>query len=131
MNATRLFIKEIWVGLCNQEDLWVDSYSLRKFQKSNHSTCIHQKSLVYCGQRVQKGDVLADGPATDRGQLALGTNLVVAFLSWRGYNFEDSIFKDTQAKIDALLDYRLADFSKSGYTNPGCVALVSAPFLIR
>ena len=69
----------------------VDIYNLRKFQRSNHSTCINQKPLVNVGDRVKAGDIIADGPATYEGELALGRNVLVAFLSWRGYNFEDSI----------------------------------------
>jgi DNA-directed RNA polymerase subunit beta len=69
----------------------VDIYNLRKFQRSNHSTCINQKPLVKVGDRVNVGDIIADGPATDEGELALGRNVLIAFLAWRGYNFEDSI----------------------------------------
>jgi len=73
------------------KDPWVDSYLLRKFEKSNHSTCINHRPIVTIGQNIQAGDVIADGPSTDNGELALGRNLIVAFMSWRGYNFEDSI----------------------------------------
>jgi len=69
----------------------VDIYNLQKFQRSNMGTCINQKPLVVVGQRVTKGQVIADGPSTDRGELALGRNALVAFMSWNGYNFEDSI----------------------------------------
>ena len=69
----------------------VDIYNLRKFQRSNQSTCINQRPLVRVGDEVKKGDVLADGPATDLGELALGRNVMVAFMPWHGYNFEDSI----------------------------------------
>lgn len=69
----------------------VDIYTLRKFKRSNHNTCINQKPLVKVGDLVKKGDVIADGPCTDRGDLALGKNVLVAFMSWGGYNFEDSI----------------------------------------
>ena len=69
----------------------VDIYNLMKFQGSNMSTCINQKPLVKKGDAVRKGDVIADGPATDLGELALGRNTLVAFMSWQGYNFEDSI----------------------------------------
>lgn len=69
----------------------VDIYNLTKYTRSNHNTCINQRPLVQKGDRVQKGDVLADGPSTDIGELALGRNLLVAFMSWNGYNFEDSI----------------------------------------
>jgi len=69
----------------------VDIYTLTKYTRSNQNTCINQRPLVQPGQTVSRGDVLADGPSTDRGELALGQNLLVAFMSWNGYNFEDSI----------------------------------------
>ncbi|MEI6805809.1 MAG: DNA-directed RNA polymerase subunit beta, partial [Myxococcaceae bacterium] len=69
----------------------VDIYKLNKFQRSNQSTCFNQKPIVSLGDRVKAGDVLADGPSTDCGELALGRNVVVAFMPWHGYNFEDSI----------------------------------------
>ena len=69
----------------------VDIYSLLKFRKSNHNTCINQKPLVNVGDQVRRGEVIADGPAIDNGEIALGRNVLVAFLSWSGYNFEDSI----------------------------------------
>ncbi len=68
-----------------------DIYILTKFKRSNQNTCISQKPLVHSGDRVRQGQVLADGPCTDRGELALGRNVLVAFLPWRGYNFEDAI----------------------------------------
>ncbi|MCE2965094.1 MAG: DNA-directed RNA polymerase subunit beta [Alphaproteobacteria bacterium] len=69
----------------------VDIYNLRKFQRSNQSTCINQRPLVKVGDIVEKGDIVADGPSTDLGELALGRNVLVAFMPWNGYNFEDSI----------------------------------------
>ncbi len=69
----------------------VQTYHLPKFQRSNQSTCINHKPLVYTGQEVHKGDVLADGPSTDKGELALGQNLTVAYMPWEGYNYEDAI----------------------------------------
>jgi DNA-directed RNA polymerase subunit beta len=72
-------------------DVGVDIYNLTKFVRSNQNTCINQRPLVEVGDDVEKGDVLADGPSTDIGELALGQNLLVAFMPWNGYNFEDSI----------------------------------------
>ena len=72
-------------------DPGVDIYRLRKFQRSNQNTCINQRPLVKVGDTVGKGEVLADGPSTDIGELALGKNVVVAFMPWNGYNYEDSI----------------------------------------
>jgi DNA-directed RNA polymerase subunit beta len=69
----------------------VDIYNLTKYQRSNQNTCINQKPIVKAGDRVRKGDVIADGPATETGELALGQNVIVAFMPWQGYNFEDSI----------------------------------------
>ena len=69
----------------------VDIYKLRKFQRSNQNTCITQRPLVKVGERVRAGDIIADGPSTNLGELALGRNVLVAFMPWHGYNFEDSI----------------------------------------
>ena len=69
----------------------VDIYNLLKFQRSNQNTCITQRPLVKVGDLVQQGDIIADGPSTDLGELALGHNVLVAFMPWNGYNFEDSI----------------------------------------
>jgi DNA-directed RNA polymerase subunit beta len=69
----------------------IDIYRLKKFQRSNQSTCINQRPLVKVGNLVQKGDIIADGPSTHLGELALGKNALVAFMPWNGYNFEDSI----------------------------------------
>ena len=71
--------------------LGVDVYNLLKFQRSNQNTSINQRPLVMVGDRVERGDVIADGPATDNGELALGKNVLVAFMPWNGYNYEDSI----------------------------------------
>ncbi len=73
------------------KEFGADIYQLIKFRRSNQNTCITQKPLAREGQRVKKGDVLADGPCTDQGELALGRNVLVAFMPWRGYNFEDAI----------------------------------------
>ena len=69
----------------------VDIYTLQKFQRSNQNTCINQRPLAKVGDRVARGDIIADGPSTDLGELALGRNVLVAFMPWNGYNFEDSI----------------------------------------
>jgi DNA-directed RNA polymerase subunit beta len=75
----------------NDNDTGVDIYNLIKYKRSNQNTCINQKPIVNRGQRVSKGEVIADGPATNGGELALGQNVLVAFMPWGGYNFEDSI----------------------------------------
>ena len=69
----------------------MDSYTLLKFKRSNQDTCVNQKPLVKVGEKIKAGQVLADGPATEHGELALGMNVVVAFMPWLGYNYEDAI----------------------------------------
>ena len=72
-------------------EVTADIYTLIKFKRSNQNTCINQRPIVHVAERVAKGQVIADGPCTDRGELALGRNVLVAFMPWRGYNFEDAI----------------------------------------
>jgi DNA-directed RNA polymerase subunit beta len=76
---------------------------LDKFRRSNQSTCINQRPIVAEGAKVKKGDILADGPSTDKGELALGANLLVAFMSWEGYNFEDAIILSQRLVKDDIL----------------------------
>src|SRR2546421_2124368 len=73
------------------QDLPLDIFNLTKYRRSNQNTCLNQKPIVKKGQRVQQGDIIADGPGTDQGELALGRNVLVAFMPWGGYNFEDAI----------------------------------------
>jgi DNA-directed RNA polymerase subunit beta len=80
-----------------------DSYDLVKYRRSNQGTIIHQKPIVYEGQRVAAGEVMADGSSTDMGELALGKNLLVAFMSWEGYNFEDAIILSERIVKDDVL----------------------------
>jgi len=89
----------------------VDIYSLVKYQRSNQSTCINQRPVVHLGQRVQKGQVLADGPSTDQGELALGRNVLVAFMPWGGYNFEDAIvISERVVKEDIFTSIHIEEF---------------------
>ena len=89
----------------------VDIYSLLKFQKSNHNTCINQKPLVNVGDQVKRGEVIADGPAIDNGEIALGRNVLVAFLPWSGYNFEDSILiSERIVKDDVFTSVHIEEF---------------------
>ncbi|MEL6338592.1 MAG: DNA-directed RNA polymerase subunit beta [Myxococcota bacterium] len=89
----------------------VDIYNLTKFQRSNQNTCINQKPIVRRGDMVKAGDVIADGPATDHGELALGRNLVVAFMPWQGYNFEDSILiSERVVKEDLYTSIHIEEF---------------------
>ena len=75
----------------SQNQSSVDIYNLKKFQRSNQSTCINQVPLVKKGDFIKSGEIIADGPATSKGELALGKNILVAFMPWQGYNFEDAI----------------------------------------
>ncbi|BCG94481.1 DNA-directed RNA polymerase subunit beta [Mesorhizobium sp. 131-2-1] len=98
VDATRIVIRAT-------EDLdpgksGVDIYRLMKFQRSNQNTCINQRPLVRMGDRVNKGDIIADGPSTELGDLALGRNVLVAFMPWNGYNYEDSILLSERIVAD-------------------------------
>ncbi len=89
----------------------VDIYNLRKFQRSNQNTCINQRPLVKVGERVEAGDIIADGPSTDLGDLALGKNVLVAFMPWMGYNFEDSILiSERIVKDDVFTSIHIEEF---------------------
>jgi len=88
-----------------------DIYQLTKFKRSNQNTCINQKPVVKQGERVVKGRVLADGPCTDQGELALGRNVLVAFMPWRGYNFEDAILiSEKMVKEDYYTSIHIEEF---------------------
>ena len=90
----------------------VDIYNLLKFQRSNQSTCINQRPLVKVGDVVQEGDIIADGPSTDLGELALGKNVLVAFMPWNGYNFEDSILiSERIVRDDVYTSLHIEEFS--------------------
>ena len=92
-------------------DTGVDIYSLSKYQRSNQDTCFNQKPIVDVGDRVHKKDILADGPATDNGELALGRNVMVAFMSWGGYNYEDSILVSERiVKEDVYTSIHIEEF---------------------
>jgi DNA-directed RNA polymerase subunit beta len=109
IDATRIVIRAT-------EDLdpsksGVDIYRLMKFQRSNQSTCINQRPLVRVGDVIQKGDIIADGPSTDLGDLALGRNVLVAFMPWNGYNFEDSILLSERiVKDDVFTSIHIEEF---------------------
>ena len=87
------------------------NYTLRKFDRSNQGTAINHKAIIEIGQRVEKGDVLADGPSTENGELALGKNLLVAFMPWEGYNFEDAIILSQElVKNDTLSSIHIEEY---------------------
>ncbi len=88
-----------------------DEYELQKFMRSNQGTLIHQKPRVLSGQKVKAGDILADGSSTDKGEMALGKNLMVAFMSWEGYNFEDAIILSKRlVKDDELTSIHIEEY---------------------
>jgi DNA-directed RNA polymerase subunit beta len=92
-------------------EVGADIYTLTKFKRSNQNTCINQKPIVRKGERVMKGQVLADGPCTDKGELALGRNVLVAFMPWRGYNFEDAILvSERLVKDDYYTSIHIEEF---------------------
>ena len=92
-------------------EMGADIYTLTKFRRSNQNTCINQKPIVQVGQRVARGQVLADGPCTELGELALGRNVLVAFMPWRGYNFEDAILvSERMVKDDYYTSIHIEEF---------------------
>jgi DNA-directed RNA polymerase subunit beta len=94
-----------------QKEFGADIYQLIKFRRSNQNTCINQRPVVSQGERVKRGDVLADGPSTELGELALGRNVLVAFMPWRGYNFEDAILiSEKLVKEDYFTSIHVEEF---------------------
>ena len=109
VDATRIVVRA--TENLEPGDPGVDIYRLRKFQRSNQNTCINQKPLVKVGDRVVKSEVIADGPSTDLGELALGKNVLVAFMPWNGYNYEDSILiSERIAKDDVFTSIHIEEF---------------------
>jgi DNA-directed RNA polymerase subunit beta len=107
VDATRIVVKVDSDDIATKPDI----YTLLKFRRSNQNTCINQKPIVEKGDRVRRGDVIADGPATDTGELALGRNIVVAFMPWGGYNFEDSILiSEKVVKEDIFTSIHIEEF---------------------
>jgi DNA-directed RNA polymerase subunit beta len=106
VDATRIVVRAEGKG-----GEFPDIYNLIKFRRSNQNTCVNQNPVVHPGMKVKQGDVLADGPATDRGELALGQNVLVAFMPWGGYNFEDSLLlSERLAKNDAYTSIHIDEF---------------------
>ncbi|RDV05401.1 DNA-directed RNA polymerase subunit beta [Undibacter mobilis] len=109
VDATRIVVRA--TGEMDPTKPGVDIYRLMKYQRSNQSTCINQRPLVKVGDRVEKGDIIADGPSTDLGELALGRNVLVAFMPWNGYNFEDSILLSERiVKEDVFTSIHIEEF---------------------
>ena len=94
-----------------KDDGGVDKYSVLKFKRSNQGTCVNQRPIVYKGDKVVKGQVLADGPATDHGELALGYNVIVAYMPWEGYNYEDAILlSEDLVKADVFTSIHIEEY---------------------
>ena len=111
VDATRIVVRAEGEESASAESAGVDIYNLLKFQRSNQSTCITQRPLVRVGERVVAGNVIADGPSTDYGELALGRNVLVAFMPWNGYNFEDSILiSERLVKDDVFTSIHIEEF---------------------
>ena len=109
VDATRIVLRA--TGDLDPSKSGVDIYRLMKFQRSNQSTCINQRPLVRVGDVIEKGDIIADGPSTDLGDLALGRNVLVAFMPWNGYNYEDSILlSENIVKDDVFTSIHLEEF---------------------
>ncbi|MFG1422968.1 DNA-directed RNA polymerase subunit beta [Roseixanthobacter liquoris] len=109
VDATRIVIRA--TEEADPSKSGVDIYRLMKFQRSNQSTCINQRPLVRVGDLVRKGDIIADGPSTELGELALGRNVLVAFMPWNGYNFEDSILlSENIVKEDVFTSIHIEEF---------------------
>jgi len=109
VDATRIVVRA--TGETDPSKSGVDIYRLQKFQRSNQNTCINQRPLVKVGDQVKKGDIIADGPSTDLGELALGRNVLVAFMPWNGYNFEDSILLSERiVKDDVFTSIHIEEF---------------------
>ena len=108
VDSQRIIVR---VGAQGQEDFGADIYSLVKFKRSNQNTCMSQRPLVREGQRVDAGQVLADGPCTEDGELALGRNILVAFMPWRGYNFEDAVLvSEKLVREDSYTSIHIEEF---------------------
>ena len=109
VDATRIVIRADSADAADVSP--VDIYSLLKFQRSNQNTCINQRPLVQVGDIIKNGDIIADGPATEDGELALGRNVLVAFMPWNGYNFEDSILiSERIVKDDVFSSIHIEEF---------------------
>jgi DNA-directed RNA polymerase subunit beta len=111
VDATRIVIKSPKIDPNDSLDTGVDIYNLIKYQRSNQNTCINQRTIVRVGDKISTGDIIADGQSTDMGELALGRNILVAFMSWGGYNFEDSILvSENLVREDAFTSIHIEEF---------------------
>ena len=97
------FVDAKTIRIRRDEDNGVDNYKLLKFKRSNQGTCINQRPIVFNGEHVEAGEVIADGPSTDNGEVALGKNLLIGFMTWEGYNYEDAIILNERLIMEDVL----------------------------
>jgi len=110
VDANRVIIRTLKSG-ASEKNVGVDVYYLTKYRRSNQNTCVNERPVVSVGDVVKKGDVLADGPSTDKGELAMGQNILIGFMLWGGYNFEDSILVSQElVRDDAFTSIHIEEF---------------------
>ena len=97
------FVDAVCIKIRRDDGMGLDEYKLLKFKRSNQNTSINQKPIVFHGEHVEKGEVIADGPSTDHGEVALGKNLLIGFMTWEGYNYEDAIILNERRIMEDLL----------------------------
>ena len=97
------FVDAQYVKVRRDDNGELDEYKLLKFKRSNQGTCINQRPIVACGEHVDAGEVLADGPSTNLGEISLGKNLLIGFMTWEGYNYEDAIILNERLLMDDVL----------------------------
>ena len=111
VDSQRIVVRVEGEETATSREMGADIYPMTKFKRSNQNTCINQKAIVRDGQKVAKGQILADGPCTELGELALGRNVLVAFMPWRGYNFEDAILvSERMVKDDYYTSIHIEEF---------------------
>jgi DNA-directed RNA polymerase subunit beta len=111
VDSQRIVVRVEGEETATSREMGADIYPMTKFKRSNQNTCINQKAIVHDGQKVAKGQILADGPCTELGELALGRNVLVAFMPWRGYNFEDAILvSERMVKDDYYTSIHIEEF---------------------
>ncbi len=102
-SGTVEFVDAERISIRRDDNGGIDEYKLLKFKRSNQGTCINQRPIVQHGERVEEGEVIADGPSTDLGEIALGKNLLIGFMTWEGYNYEDAIILNERLLMDDVL----------------------------
>ncbi len=101
--GTVIYADADYIKIQRDDNLEIDEYKLLKFKRSNQGTCIHQRPIVFHGEHVEAEEVIADGPSTDNGEIALGKNLLIGFMTWEGYNYEDAIVLNERLLMDDVL----------------------------